>query len=568
MRIAVKNIQTFYLVLCLTGCALFVYLATVCYFSDSEIWLLALSKKAMSPGPDHSVYYKWFFHVVVFLTSFWARNNLLVYEIARSVFAGVALSSVFLVAATFSKILQKKHLFLPLVLVCLTSSLFFNQGFRIRADILALFLHALFLFVLFYKQAHGRGLAFLLIIINLALLLTTAKAIIFINLHILVGIYFFIQKNQEHKNLGKKVLISVLAPGTFGLFILSLLAFVMPTHPFLTMLRSAGDFYMKSFEPGLGGAIFFQSYDFMHVVRFLHFSWVHTLLFLGWLTLFFMGIFAKKKESLHSFFHIYCSVLLIQILLYNQKLPFFLGPFLTPVIAWQYASVASFLSSRRLLNWVQPLLISLACWLCWKQFMVNYQFNNNVFQKEFISQLEDYKHTNPQVSIYDVIGLLPLDTTYYAFIGPGDVSQHEVILSYIRAEAPDVYIYTFKNILFGTELRTFLNENYFESAPGVWVKAQHVRTDQELPASTKIISLNQKNYWLVPNKKPHFVYSPILKKDILSECLLLDSRLALSQTDSVWVGVPLEYHRFTIVLLPLPNLKNNPFELFRFDTAF
>ncbi len=568
MRTAFEKVQTFYLLLCLALSGMFLYLATVCYFSDSEIWLLAVSKKAFSPGSLQSVYYKWALHAVVFVTSFWSKNNLLIYEISRIVFAFIALASIALIATCFSKIYQKKQLCLPIFLVCLTSSVFFNQGFRIRADILALFFHACFLLAVFSHFKEFKKIALLLTIVNAILLLTTPKSVIFIALHVLIGLYFFSQESKVHKHLGKKILVSILAPLTLGLFVLSSLAFLHPDNSILLAIQSAGDFYLKSFDPALGGADFFRSMDFMYVIRFLRLSLVHTLLFLGWFILFFQDIFSKNKNSLHSFFHMYCACLLGLILLYNQKLPFFLGPFLTPVIAIQFCSLDRFLSSRRVIKWLPPLLITVACWLCWKQFMVNMQFNSNTLQKEFISQLQTYKKKNPAVSIYDIVGLLPQDNTYYLFIGPGEVSRNRDILSRIQANPPDIYLYTYKNIFFTEDLQSFLQYNYLEYSPGVWLKAQHLQTDPKQSPQAKIIQMNKKSYWLFPFNKPHIIYSHHTKRDILSECLFLDSELQLTQIATQWVAVPLAHTNFSMVMFPAPKFYQNPFQVFRFDTAF
>ena len=568
MRIALPKIQTFYLLLCLAFSGLFIHLATICYFSDSEIWLLALSKKALSVGAAQSVYYKWFFHMVVFITAFWSNNNLLIYEVSRIVFALIALTSVVLVAATFTKIYQKKNLFLPIILVCLTSSLFFNQGFRIRADILALLLHTCFLFLVFQDFKPRRKYLLWFMLLNTALLLTTPKALIFIAMQFLIGCHFLSQQSSDKQSIGKTTLISLLIPLTFALFILSYLGFTQPEHTLLSAIQSAGDFYLKSFDPDLGGALFFKSMDFMYVLRFLRLSMVHTLLLVGWLVLFFVHIFSKQKDPIHSFFHLYGACLLSLVLLYNQKLPFFLGPFLTPLIAIQFCSLDHFCSSRPLLKWLSPLLIAAACWLCWKQFTVNQQFNGNILQKEFISQLQTYEKENPAVSVYDIIGLLPQDNTYYLFIGPGEVTRSREILAALQAKPPDIYLYTYKNILFTHDLQMFLKNNYLEYSPGVFLRAQHMRADEKTSHNTNIIQFKNKSYWLFPYNKPSFIFSQTTKKDILSECLLLDSELKPTQNATQWLAIPLEHVHFSIVTVPPPKISQNPFMLFRFDTAF
>jgi hypothetical protein len=561
-----KKFKHYILLLCIAFGGLFLYLATACYFSDSEIWLLAMSKKVFSADAIQSIYYKWFFHVFVFTTSFWSRNNLLVYESARIAFALIALASIILTAASFSKIYQKKQLLLPIVLICLTSSVFFNQGFRFRADILALFFHACFLFIVFHNSLKKHTL--LLTALNILLLLTTPKALIFIALQVLIGLYFFCKESQDEKNLGRKILISILAPLTVVLFALTCLAFFNPDHSLLFAIRSAGDFYLKSFESDLGSAQFLSAMDFMYLSRFLRVSTAHTLIFLAWLALFFVSIFSKPKNSLHSFFNVYCALLLSLILLYNQKLPFFLGPFLTPVIAIQFCTLDKFTTGRPRLYWLSPLLLALACWLCWKQFTINLQFNNNFQQKEFISHLQDYKRENPTVSIYDIIGLLPQDNTYYLFIGPGEVDRNRDILDAIQSDPPDIYLYTYKNVFFNETLQTFLQQKYFEYSPGVWLKAKHLHADQSFSQATKIVQFNNKNYWLLPYNQTRLVFSHTAKKDITADCLFLDSELKTTQIATQWIAIPFENMHFSLAKVAPPKFYQNPFLVFRFDTAF
>lgn len=568
MRIALNKIQTFYFLLAVSFAALFLFLATQCYFSDSEIWLLAISKTVFSANPVSAVYHKWIFHAIIAATSFWSNDNLAIYTTSRLVFALISLASLLLIAATFSKVYQKRTLFLPVFLVCLTSTLFFNQGFRIRADVLALFFHALFLYFLFYKKTSKRIDLLLFMLFNLALLLCTAKAIIFIALHILLGIYFYGQQEQNKKNLGFNLLLSVLAPLTICLFAVSCLSIVAPAHKFLQIFQSAGDFYIKSFHPELGGARFFSEIDFMYVLRFLRQSYVHTFICLSWLILFFVNIFRKNKDTLVSLLNLYGALLLSFVLVYNQKLPFFLGPFLTPLWAVQYCYLEQFLSTKKFTQWISPLLIGLACWISWNQYKVNTLFNTNIYQKDFIGQLQSYQRSYPKIKIYDVIGTLPLDNIYYEFIGPGEVTRRQEILRSLKQNPPEMFLQTYKNIYFGEDLNLFLMANYVEFSPGVWLRAKHYLLNKEHSSKTKIYRKGNDYYWLISHESPHMIFDQVGKTNIMNECLFLDPELKVSQNNTTWVAVPLKYTQFSMVLAPQPLLTHNPFIIFRFDTSF
>jgi hypothetical protein len=42
----------------------------------------------------------------------------------------------------------------------------------------------------------------------------------------------------------------------------------------------------------------------------------------------------------------------------------------------------------------------------------------------------------------------------------------------------------------------------------------------------------------------------------------------LSQTEAQWLAIPLEHIDFLVITIPPPKFSQNPFVVFRFDTAF
>lgn len=567
MLILKEKIQIIYAFLTLVLCAAFSYLAIHCYYSDSEIWLLTLSQKVFAPQDFIAVYNKWFFHLITYLSAVGTNKSLLVYDLARIAYTLIALSSAVLIAHIFSQIYNNKRLFFPLIIITLSSSLFFNQGFRIRADILALFLHLLFLYVTCFTQNKKWQNIYTLLFLQTLLLLTTPKAVIFIFLHMSLGI-FLINQQAEQKKVGKSILASIAIPVCFGLLVLSILGFVVQRHPLLLSLHGAINFYIKSYDQGLGGAEFFSFFDFMYLFRFFKNSPVHTLFFFFWLIIFFKDIFKKKNENtLIYFFKIYTALLIIFVFLYNQKLPFFLAPFLAPVIANQFCIFYTFLEKKRL-TMLTPALLLMAVLISFRQLTVNLRFNNNDAQRAFITELDTYKKENPQITVYDIIGLLPKNTNYYLFIGPGDISQREQILSQIKFNLPDIYLFTFKNVFLGNEIGQLLKEFYFEYSPGVWLKSQNINLQKETHAMKDIFRNEKKNYWLTRTDKITKVYSRKDKKEITNLCLFLNSEKKVSQTEIKYVAIPFSYIDVTILQAPLTNFSMNPQALFMFDTAF
>lgn len=279
-------------------------------------------------------------------------------------------------------------------------------------------------------------------------------------------------------------------------------------------------------------------------------------------------IFKNPRTENHLIFDLSTAVLIIFIFLYNQKLPFFLGPFLTPVIAHQFCVFWLKVQRYRWHSLGVGLLLLSCSALCLRQYSLNRKHNSNTAQRTVIAELEDFKHKNPQTSLYDVIGLLPLNNSYFYFIGPGEVSRREPILSALKKTPPDIYLYTLKNIFFEPELKGFLEAQYWQAQSGVWLKAQNFHLDKTKFFTNEVLRFNNKAYWLTRSTANTKVFSQTTGKDITSFCYFLNKQKQVSQSDIFWVAIPLESLHVSIVGVPLLKLSANPSILFRFDTAF
>lgn len=548
--------QFFYVLATILFSILFIDLALHCYFADSEIWLLTLSQKTFSPNLYISVYYKWFFHFITWLTSLGIQDTLAIYRAERFVFALVALFSLFLNARLLSLIYNDKTLILPIFLFGISASLFFNQGFRIRADILALCLQLLFLNVALFVNWRPRLILMPLMIL---LALTTPKSILFIASDIIFALILLGSSSSELSLRGKNILLSVLIPLVFFLAVLGTLSLVSPHHAALLAIHSALDFYLKSFEVGLGGTQFFRFFDFFYLLRFLRLNPAHTFVFLLWIFLFYRDLFFDQPRSLLSrAFSSSTICLLLSILLYNQKLPFFLGPFLTPVLGYQFAMVFLFFKKKSL-TIVSTLLIGIGLFCCFKQYTLNIQQNNNNHQLQFISDLQSYKKQNPTTKIYDIIGLLPKMNDYFLFVGPGEVTHRQWIIKTLEMNKPQIYLYTFKNVFLEPDIKNFLDKNYLEIQPGVWILSRPIQI-----TTTENLSLHQKNkktFWSFRLPKDAHLFAKTPLQDLSAYCQNTSSALQHCY-------LPLEVHSVFTTETPLLKTQNSPTDLFRFDTAF
>jgi hypothetical protein len=565
-----SKMNVFYTVITGILIFLFLHLALNCYFADSEIWLLTLSQKVFNPEGQVSIYYKYLFHLFTKAGTYFANTNVDTYIHARLSFAFLSILTLILNAFVFIKIFDNKKLFLPLLFFTLSSSLFFNQAFRVRADILATFFHCIYLLVFLYTNEPSRKTTVLLSILNVLMFCSTPKAILFTISYVALGLLYYnrpIDSNSKKKS--SALIFSALIPLQILLLFFVVLAFAAPQHQLLYSFQSATDFYLKSFDQSLGGAAFFKKSDFMYFFRFLRQSWAHSFLMSFWILSFVYSAFFKKiKNDLQHTFNVYSATLFLLIICYNQKLPFFLGPFLTPIIAFQVCLFYQWTNKHKLLRPVFFLAIATAFVTSFGQYKVNIFYNDNKDQMKFISELEEYKFLNSQIKIFDVIGLLPKSNTYYYFIGPGEVSRREAIFSSISKEPPDIYLYTYKNNFFEPMLSSFLNQNYFELSPGVWLKSINYNLAEDTKSIDQVVSINKKKYWLMPILGLKKIFNTLTKEEITADCLFLDSKLSVSKTEIAWVAVPFLNHRFSLVGIPSPSLTKDPNKLFRFDTSF
>jgi hypothetical protein len=567
-----NKIEILYVFLAIVLAFLYLHLSYFCYFADSEIWLLTLSQKVFQPSDLVSIYYKYFFHLFTKFTTFLAQTNVDTYKQARLSFALLSLLTLILNAFVFTKIFNNKKLFVPIFIFTLSSSLFFNQGFRIRADILVTFFHCLYLLVFLYSKKFDKKTTLLLTTITIFMILTTPKAILFIVSYFFLGLLFYFHSSEiESRKKAVSLILSVLIPLYLGLLLLMFFIFFQPQNQIFIALQSALDFYIKSFDPELGGSSLFKSYDFMYFFRFLKTSWAQSVLMIFWFFSFLINSFlGKSKSDLRQTFHIYTAVLFLLIIAYNQKLPFFLGSFLTPVIAFQLCFFYDWTKTSKILKPLFSAILLVAFTTSLFQYISNLSYNNNHDQLQFISELEKYKLKNPDITIYDVIGLLPKNNSHYFFVGPGEVSRRELIFAQLIQQSPDLYIYTFKNNYFEPALSSFLNQNYFQYLPGVWIKSINYNLSEDTKAIEQVIKLKNIKYWLIvaPKTNSVHIYESTSGQEITSQCLFFDSAMNPSEQDIQWVAIPFLNHRFSLVSTPLPVLTKNPHQLFRFDTSF
>lgn len=567
-----SSAQLFYATIALIVTAGFCHLALVCYFADSEIWLLTLSQQTFSGFHLSSILYKWSFHALTYAFSHHAPSEWDVYIYARIGWTTVAVGAQLMIAYAFSSFAGNKKLLLPLFIVVMTFTAFFNQGFRIRGDILSLFAHAATMILLYrIRNQHPSLLHYaILLFFNILLGLSTPKAI-----YLYIAQFAFAISMVNYLSLSRQFYIFVWTSHILPILLICAAVVISymigdPLGIFIAV-HEVVDYYLKSFDSTLSNASYFTLWDFAHIIKVFTKSMAHFAVFLCGFAIYLWNSYHNKKTSIYTCLNIYFGVLLIFIILHNQKLPFFLGTYGTPLIAYTYILTYNALHSllRSLSHYINMLLIGAMTLLCLLDLNLNLFENNNLGQQFAIETLDAYMQKHPSTRYYDTIGILPRKNTVFLFIGPGEVSRKKKIIADLDTINPDVILYTFKFNYLEPDIHYYLEKHRFEQTPYVWVSGESFSRAEHPKMFERPIMLRNQLYRLIPVKPAKYIYDKQAKLDISRLIVPFKNGLEtkrLEQADSF--AVP-ELHSeiFQTNIEPIYFFQP-PYQLFRYDTFF
>lgn len=564
--------QLFYVIVALFVTLSFCHLALVCYFADSEIWLLTLSQQTFQNTGLSSIQYKWSFHALTYAFSHFAPSEWTVYLYARCGWMTVALAAQVMTAYAFSRFAENRKLFFPLFIVLMTFTAFFNQGFRIRSDILSLFAHAAIL-VLFFKSLHQRITVFhyaAAFAFNLLLASSTPKAA-----YLFIAQFAFAMSLAVHLRLDRRFFLFVWLSHVLPIVLIC--AALMISHisgdPFnlMTAAHEAADYYLKSFDTTLSNASYFSVWDFAHIIKTFSKSLAHTLVFVCGFAIYLWQSFRQKKPPLYSSLNVYFGVLLVFVVLHNQKLPFFIGTFGIPLIAYTYVLTYKMIEHffKSFARYINMLLIGTMMLLCILDLSLNLSENNNLGQQVAIETLDNYMIKNPKASYYDTIGILPRKNTIFLFVGPGEVSRKKQIIADLDAANPTLIIYTFKFNYLEPDIRYYLESHRVEVTPRVWVPGRLFSIVKNSNMFEDLILLNKKPYWRISEKPKKYVFDKRSGRNIASEIRHFKGHLEtnhFAEADSF--AVPRAYVEFFHTDVEPIYFLQTPYDLFRYDTLY
>jgi hypothetical protein len=571
-----KNTTILYAAIAFSLMAIFILFSTECYYGDSEIWLLTLSQNVLHTGQLVTIYYKWLFHFLIYLFSHGAPNELEVYTWARLGCSLVGLAAAGITTAVFTQVFESRKLFFPLFIFILTSSLYFNQAFRIRADIFSYLFHILSVwFLLSMRHRRIRWYHHLiLIILNGALFLSGPKMVYFFIAQFLLATLLVAKTDSTHKKeffwfiwLGHFFCVALI---TFA----GAVTFLSHHLPNTTLALSlAVDFFIAKYGVQAKGPSFFSFYSFQYLARFLASSWLHVSIFVTALIGFAMTQLRKKKStplSLRSVFLFYSFLLLVFAIIHNDKLPFFLASMLTPVLAWSFLYCHEMAKNKcpQFLSSTLLVIITICTFQAFTFFVQSNSLNTNFYQRSVIAQLDTYvkKYNHPK--IYDVIGLLPRKNDMFVFVGPSEESEKQHLIDSIKAQDPDIIIYTFKATDLEPQLSSYLSTMRIPVEKDVWTKGRKIslQATPELFQTTKRFADGL--YWVLPAPSEKYIYDLQRGKMINAWILRLDKYYVPTQKSPAFIGIPMDFIFLGLSNFGPPEFIAPPSKVFRFDTGF
>lgn len=506
------------------------------YINDSEIWAVALARQF--PGwwsHNSSFLHKFWFYATLKIAYLGANSSADVFLFSRIIFAGIGGGIVVLCGRLSWIIYRSKVGALLTVILLLSSTLFSERGFRIRADLLVCFLNLLAMNILLpltsrpilpYDREQGPPAhlpvfkrTVVVSSVNVLMLLSTPKAWFTLVLQFIFVVY--------GRSLGvilldsKKIFLLYGLPVT-ALAMLVSISFFSPGFPhFFESYQVALDYFKQGFEGSESIPMYMSQASFQYVLQFIKDHRLLSCLIAIWTVAIYwqtIKVLLPKSWSLQrkdnhnnpltlkKAFQTYALLNLLFIFLYNDRLPFFLAAHLPIILAACCGDTMAFLNrieNKSMLRFFQKSgfhvffkkqkisLIMVASLMIFGWYILhsltlafsNDPWRSNQHQLVALRELEQYLSPYPNINYFDGTGILPLLNFDYIYSGPG-VDRNQII-SRLYQEKPQVVFLTRKATALEPAMMDYLRgQNYLHVGSGVLV--QGARLDPTSIVKTSI----------------------------------------------------------------------------------
>lgn len=434
----------------------FMVLANSVMWSDSEIWSITLGARLGDQWHHFWVWSRPFFHGLLWLTSLPAGDSAEIFQAARwlSGFNGflIVLWTYMLARRAWD---SKSTAFLASAILA-THPTFLHQGFRVRADSLAVNIILMGCLVFPGRPWLSGALS----------LLATPKGLVLGMIP--VSLWDFRAWRRRW------------LPAT--LFGVTMAALTLAPHK---------DYIINLAAQGL-----FSSWrNYVDVSSNL----LALLRLTPWLGLIVLIALWRPVTTEHGKrWHRALILLTLLWLFFPERTPYFLAatlPFLVVAVAGplvQFFGLISKIWLRRVVTTSFSALL-IGTWL----FHVWHNLNHNTskMQVETLRRLENYWRQNGEPRIYDVIGLVPRSNFVWHFLGPHQERTNSLVTQTLQRERPELIFAVARIAHGGPILADYVEQHYVPIGGGVWARASKV----VLRRSQDVLDLLTKTESLYPN---------------------------------------------------------------------
>lgn len=551
-----RTLETIVVAASLAMLACIPVLAIKIYFADSEIWSVNLGYHFAEEYTHYWVFTRSVFYSLLYLSTAFLEKSEWIFYASRILMCINLFVQLYLVQKILNVVFKNRLLNWVGILILLTNTFILTQGYRVRSDLIAA-TFVLWTILMLLTSAHRQRF----LIIGSCLILLSTPKFIFV-LPVALIIYFGIESNSKQWRYPVIIL---------GLGVLTYLAAMIIRLGVLSdMVMDLNSYLIHAFEGGAGSAAYFSVKAFTYVAKFCR----ENVLFVGMVTLPFLlsgrrKFWLQKENRIWLGVHVFA---LFALLLMPDRLPFFITSFL-PLLTC--SSLILIWNNVRHFNmkpeWLGVLLIwaGVSLFLSVQRGISAGQNNSNESQMAAIKAVDAYLTAYPDLTYYDVIGIVPRKSTLRHFAGPHQEETNKIVSKIIMQERPDLILKVAKFWFFDIEMSNFLTANYIDIGNGFFLKSFPGPQDQKKDALLKSLANKESFSYISPLFEKYKGTELIFKtRDKLNNNRLYLGVFSYSQDEKENASTNTQIVSLTPFPYPETMPRQNLMELFRFDTDF
>jgi hypothetical protein len=460
----------------------------ISFWTDSEIWATVVVKSMFTDAFEYDFSVKPLFNIILFwnyrLSEIFGGHPMI---LARILFA----LNTALVAAIFLKICKRinvnSHSSILALFLCVTNSFFIKRFGQVRSDVLAATIIMAFLWWLLEHQKdrekRWQTISFSLLALGLTIGITPKSLPL-----TLAAILIF--RAKEILSHARKFRLRSILLG----FVLALLAVI---H-----LHRSWEILLDSIPATLMGSDYWDWARMEHVIRIFKENPLMVAVLAGNFGCAFASSAAlppahRKLSWLATFAWIYLFV-------FPDRLPFFIASLL-PLF---FLPIAPLLQDRRVTPVLKTLgagfgVFSLIYWGA----LIGFSHNFRV-QLDYSNWARETYGTNPGLTIYDPVGVMPYSNAFNWYLGPAE-RGNSAVMQMTKDRKIDVIFYVQRLNILEPALAPYLAVHYANDGRGLFVRKIELERDlfkdDRLRMPDLAMVLQKELNWAIKDKSQPFI---------------------------------------------------------------